>query len=297
MTCSYPMLDIKKFETHNPVARAFQRKGNEHSNLNSISKTLNPKHYTRIPVICVPKSCEDMLISGQVLGISFFGLGSAAKLRAAQTALGAAQLMRKIPLGAKPEETTKKVPPPTEGGISSADGLPKAQSLSTSMVRYEDDDALGRLCYIGMRDEGGWRFGIGTLMWRDGSCYEGEWHADVPHGLGIERMPDGSFYAGQFWNDEREGWGMVTEADGSKAAGEWRGGEIRGVLIAASAGGACMTAHRIQSADGSVDGEGDVTEVEFRRVQSAINDIVQRYAGYRPCARIFFLPTSLGLRA
>lgn len=56
------------------------------------------------------------------------------------------------------------------------------------------------------------RCGVGTLKWKDGSSYEGEWHNDEPHGLGIERMSDGSFYIGQFWKDEREGWGMVRWA-------------------------------------------------------------------------------------
>ena len=40
--------------------------------------------------------------------------------------------------------------------------------------------------YIGEVDENGMRHGIGTLWFRDGSMYEGEFENDWPHGVGIE---------------------------------------------------------------------------------------------------------------
>ena len=40
--------------------------------------------------------------------------------------------------------------------------------------------------YIGEVDEHGMRHGIGTLWFRDGSFFEGEFGRDQPHGVGIE---------------------------------------------------------------------------------------------------------------
>jgi hypothetical protein len=48
----------------------------------------------------------------------------------------------------------------------------------------EEGEELVR--YIGEVDEHGMRHGIGTLWFRDGSIYEGEFERDQPHGVGIE---------------------------------------------------------------------------------------------------------------
>jgi hypothetical protein len=48
----------------------------------------------------------------------------------------------------------------------------------------EEGEELVR--YIGEVDEHGMRHGIGTLWFRDGSFFEGEFERDQPHGVGIE---------------------------------------------------------------------------------------------------------------
>ena len=58
-------------------------------------------------------------------------------------------------------------------------------------VKYAAKDAEAEeseelVKYIGEVDENGLRHGIGTLWFRDGSFFEGEFERDLPHGVGIE---------------------------------------------------------------------------------------------------------------
>jgi hypothetical protein len=104
--------------------------------------------------------------------------------------------------------------------------------------------------------KGDCRWGQGTLLYRDGSRYEGnfrdgrfhrsglffsisghhyegDWRDGRREGVGRLAFPGGGLYVGEFKNDRRHGPGTYTWPDGTKYAGAWRhdSPEGRGVLI------------------------------------------------------------------
>lgn len=59
-------------------------------------------------------------------------------------------------------------------------------------------------------DPDGKRNGRGTRVWISGDRYEGEWHADYMHGIGIVRKQSGGRFEGQFVWGQRTGPGRET---------------------------------------------------------------------------------------
>lgn len=82
--------------------------------------------------------------------------------------MGAAQLMKKNPFGNMPVVSEEKGVDPHEEEITDEGGAPSIKSipadhlsthnLASSMIRFEEGDSLGRLCFIGISDKAGARY-------------------------------------------------------------------------------------------------------------------------------------------
>jgi hypothetical protein len=74
---------------------------------------------------------------------------------------------------------------------------------------------------------------IGTIVWEDGSKYEGEFQHGRIQGQGKLSLPDGSYYEGEFADEFFNGTGTMIYEDGSKYIGDWVLGyrEGEGTLI------------------------------------------------------------------
>jgi hypothetical protein len=69
---------------------------------------------------------------------------------------------------------------------------------------------------------GGFRDGKGTMTWKDGASYYGEWNLGYAHGYGkfIDRL--GNIYEGNFWMSMAHGQnGVFTNTLGETYIGSW----------------------------------------------------------------------------
>ena len=64
--------------------------------------------------------------------------------------------------------------------------------------------------------------GFGRLIWSTRDVYEGEWAEGEMHGMGVIRYHNGNRYEGQFINHTRYGQGVLLYADGDKYDGPWK---------------------------------------------------------------------------
>ncbi|KAJ1488418.1 hypothetical protein T484DRAFT_1783295, partial [Baffinella frigidus] len=87
-------------------------------------------------------------------------------------------------------------------------------------VEFAEDDPEERVEYVGQMLSG-IRYGLGSMRWKDGTRYDGEWRCDLAEGFGCEYFPNGSSYKGEFKGDERSGLGIFNRADGATFAGSW----------------------------------------------------------------------------
>ena len=60
------------------------------------------------------------------------------------------------------------------------------RSVTYAAKDAEAEESEELVKYIGEVDQNGMRHGIGTMWFRDGSMYEGEFERDLPHGVGVE---------------------------------------------------------------------------------------------------------------
>ena len=81
--------------------------------------------------------------------------------------------------------------------------------------------------------EAGLPHGTGAKVGADGSRYEGEWAAGVYHGTGTEVFASGQRYEGEWAAGKPHGRGTQTLPDGRRREGEWRHGVPCGVEIEA----------------------------------------------------------------
>jgi hypothetical protein len=95
---------------------------------------------------------------------------------------------------------------------------------------YNPHDTEGRVCYKGEYMQGV-RQGLGTVIWRDGAKYEGEWQNDAPCGHGVWTYSDGGVYCGQFELGVRQGVGVYVFASGNRYFGQWAADERDGKSI------------------------------------------------------------------
>ena len=69
----------------------------------------------------------------------------------------------------------------------------------------------------------GFKYGMGTSVYADGSKYEGNFLEDEPNGHGTLTYSNESVYVGNFTNGNRDGEGGVwTHPNGSVYKGEWK---------------------------------------------------------------------------
>ena len=92
----------------------------------------------------------------------------------------------------------------------------------------------------GAQYSGGWqhdaRSGYGSYRLPNGSCYDGDFKADIPEGSGkLHDADEESDYVGEFHHGLRAGTGSCTYKDGDKFSGEWRDGvRVQGLMFRAS---------------------------------------------------------------
>jgi hypothetical protein len=95
-------------------------------------------------------------------------------------------------------------------------------------ITYPGDDQYGRKEYVG-HCSGGLRHGPGTVRFRDGAHYQGEWVCDLMHGEGAYTSIDGSMYVGQWKDGKRHGRGTSYHSNGEVYYdGEWENDKRHG---------------------------------------------------------------------
>ena len=86
----------------------------------------------------------------------------------------------------------------------------------------------------------------GTVTYRNGAKYVGEFRDRKLHGQGTLTYPDGSKYVGEYRDNKKDGQGAYTNPDGSKYVGEYRDGEIFGEGIRYRSDGAVLSSGRYE---------------------------------------------------
>lgn len=73
------------------------------------------------------------------------------------------------------------------------------------------------------------KYGVGTMLYPDGSHYEGDWRHDLKHGFGAYYYPNGDIYEGAWFKGKRHGMGTYFFAEWQvKFMGTWVEGVIEG---------------------------------------------------------------------
>ena len=72
------------------------------------------------------------------------------------------------------------------------------------------------------------KFCKGTVNFKDGSSYKGEFRYGEPHGQGIYHWFDGESYEGEFVNGLRHGRGKHKFNNNDEYKGEWEFGMMHG---------------------------------------------------------------------
>ena len=67
-----------------------------------------------------------------------------------------------------------------------------------------------------------------TVVFADGTTYEGEWQNGKRHGYGICVMSEGTVYEGEWQGGKYHGYGKEVAPDGTVREGEWQEGEFLG---------------------------------------------------------------------
>ena len=68
----------------------------------------------------------------------------------------------------------------------------------------------------------GYRKGIHTNEYPDGSSYTGEWKDFLFHGQGTYKYVNGDEYTGEWKEGKPDGEGTLTQPDGSTYTGSWK---------------------------------------------------------------------------
>ena len=71
--------------------------------------------------------------------------------------------------------------------------------------------------------------GEGTMIYPDGSKYEGKWKDHKRDGFGIFIYPKGSKYMGYWEKNKRSGLGAFNHYKGESYVGEWKNNKKHGV--------------------------------------------------------------------
>ena len=82
--------------------------------------------------------------------------------------------------------------------------------------------------YHGCLNDAGKPHGEGTLKFKSGDKYSGEWKDGIRNGEGTYTWTDGDKYVGEFRNGKRNGEGTMTHTNGNQYVGEWKDGKKNG---------------------------------------------------------------------
>ena len=75
--------------------------------------------------------------------------------------------------------------------------------------------------YTGLINAQGQRDGEGSLIYPDGSRYEGGWTEDLASGKGKVYHSNGDYYEGDWKEGKCHGKGTYVHASGAKYEGDW----------------------------------------------------------------------------
>lgn len=94
---------------------------------------------------------------------------------------------------------------------------------------YPPKDQLFRKVYSGEWVDGK-RHGKGTLEWKNGAIYQGQWDRDSLSGIGSFFLPSsGVEYEGEFSDNQFHGTGVLTwQSTGRRYSGAWKEGKHHG---------------------------------------------------------------------
>ena len=81
--------------------------------------------------------------------------------------------------------------------------------------------------YVG-RFKNGYIEGRGTISFRDGTEYSGQWRKNKFHGDGTRRFHNGNVYNGNYTMGKRQGQGKCYFANGDMYVGDWKNDTIHG---------------------------------------------------------------------
>ena len=70
---------------------------------------------------------------------------------------------------------------------------------------------------------------FGSITFKTGEKYIGDFKNDMRHGIGKITFPNGTSYVGEWKEDLQEGTGIMDYASGASYEGEWRGGVLEGI--------------------------------------------------------------------
>ena len=95
---------------------------------------------------------------------------------------------------------------------------------------YYKDNTKGCIEFSGFFVDGK-KEGKGTMLWKSGNKYVGEWKNNNMEGYGSFYYANGEKYEGERKNDYKEGQGTYYYSDGSKYVGEWKNDKKEGHAI------------------------------------------------------------------
>ena len=105
---------------------------------------------------------------------------------------------------------------PISGTIYYANGLSAEIDLEAGKVTYSDGTV-----FLGKLDADYRRSGQGSITWKNGDSYEGEFVSDKLSGNGVYTFQSGDVYEGEFVDGKKHGKGKYTAFDGSYYEGEF----------------------------------------------------------------------------
>lgn len=151
----------------------------------------------------------------------------------------------------------------TSGTLYFANGIQMVIDAEKGTATYSDGTV-----YVGGFDGNYRRQGYGTIIWKNGDSYEGDFVADELTGRGKFTFAGGDVYEGELIGGVKEGYGKYTAADGSVYEGEFKNDKRHGKGIHIAADGSVYEGDFVEGVkEGSgkyVYATGDVYEGEFK---------------------------------
>ncbi|XP_026466575.1 MORN repeat-containing protein 4 homolog, partial [Ctenocephalides felis] len=104
--------------------------------------------------------------------------------------------------------------------------------VKTGSYRFSDGSR-----YFGEWNKRGQKHGVGHLLFKNRTRYDGQFANGLFSGLGVLCFADGSKYEGEFMQGWFHGRGVFWRSDGMRYEGEFRGGRIWGLGLVTFADG------------------------------------------------------------